>query len=146
MSSLHRLTTALAALSILGFVLGSAQAATSSVVKVQLDNTGKVETLKLDRTSVPAGKVRFEVTNASMDDTHEMIVVKTPLTPDKFPANKDGSKVDEKSFKGAKEVSDIKSGGTGTLDMNLTAGHYVLFCNTKNHFKGGMYAELTVTP
>ena len=85
--------------------------------QVQLDNTGKVETLKLDRTSVPAGKVRFEVTNASMDDTHEMIVVKTPLTPDKFPTNKDGSKVDEKSFKGAKEVSDIKSGGTGTLDM-----------------------------
>ena len=146
MSSFHRLTTALAALSTLGFVLGSAQAATPSVVKVQLDNTGKVETLKLDRTSVPAGIVRFEVTNASMDDTHEMIVVKTPLTPDKFPTNKDGSKVDEKSFKGAKEVSDIKSGGTGTLDMNLTAGHYVLFCNIKNHFKNGMYAELTVTP
>ena len=55
MSSFHRLTTALAALSTLGFVLGSAQAATPSVVKVQLDNTGKVETLKLDRTSVPAG-------------------------------------------------------------------------------------------
>ena len=30
--------------------------------------------------------------------------------------------------------------------MNLTQGHYVLFCNIKNHFKGGMYAELTVTP
>ena len=85
MSSLHRLTTALAALSTLGFVLGSAQAATPSVVKVQLDNTGKVETLKLDRTSVPAGKVRFEVTNASMDDTHEMIVVKTAADAGQVP-------------------------------------------------------------
>ncbi len=121
-------------------------AATPSVVKVELNNAGKVETMKLDRSTVPAGKVRFEVTNASMDDAHEMIVVKTDLTPDKFPTNKDGSKVDEKKFKGAKEVSDIKPGGMGTLDMTLTPGHYVLFCNIKNHFKGGMYAELTVTP
>lgn len=128
-----------------GLAMIGALAAEPSVVQVELNNTGKVETMKLDRTSVPAGKVHFVVTNASFDDTHEMIIVKTDLTPAQFPTNKDGSKVDEKKFKGAKEVSDIKSGGTGTLDMNLKPGHYVLFCNIKNHFKGGMYAELTVT-
>ena len=74
-----------------------------------------------------------------------MIVVKTALTPDKFPTNADHSRVNEKKFKGAEEVSEIKPGDTGHLDTTLTPGHYVLFCNIKNHFKGGMYAELTVT-
>jgi uncharacterized cupredoxin-like copper-binding protein len=146
MPSACRLRAILLALPALGLGLTPVLAAAPSVVQVELNNAGKVETMKLDRSSVPAGKVRFEVTNASFDHAHEMIVVKTDLTPDKFPTNKDGSKVDEKKFKGAKEASDIKSGGKGTLDMSVTPGNYVLFCNIKSHFKGGMYAELTVTP
>lgn len=146
MLSAHRLRAILLVLPVLGLGLTPAFAAAPSVVQVELNNTGKMETMKLDRSSVPAGKVRFEVTNASFDDAHEMIVVKTELTPDKFPTNKDGSKVDEDKFSDAEEIEGIKSGGKGTLDMDLTQGHYVLFCNIKNHFKGGMYAELTVTP
>jgi uncharacterized cupredoxin-like copper-binding protein len=99
----------------------------------------------LQQRLVRAGKVHFQVSNASVDSKHEMIVVKTPLTPDKFPTNADHSRVDEKKFKGAEEVSEIKPGDTGHLDTTLTPGHYVLFCNIKNRFKGGMYAELTVT-
>ena len=146
MSSAHRLHAILLVLPGIGLGLTSALAAAPSVVQVELNNTGKMETMKLDRATVPAGMVRFEVTNASFDDAHEVIVVKTELAPEKFPTNKDGSKVNEDKFTGAEEVEGIKSGGKGTLDMNLTQGHYVLFCNIKNHFKGGMYAELTVTP
>ncbi len=142
----RHLRASLLALPVAALFLTPALAATPAVVKVELNNTGKVETLKLDRATVPAGKVRFEVSNASFDNSHEMIVVKTDLTPDKFPTNKDGSKVNEDKFTGAEEVEGIKAGGKGTLDMDLTQGHYVLFCNIKNHFKGGMYAELTVTP
>jgi uncharacterized cupredoxin-like copper-binding protein len=124
---------------------GPARAAAPSVVNVELDERGGGEVLRLDKASVPAGEVTFNVKNASMMNHHEMIVAKIPLTPDKFPTNKDKSKVDEKKFKGAKEVSDIKPSGDGKLTMKLTPGHYVLFCNIKNHFKDGMYAELNVT-
>ena len=104
MSSAHRLHAILLVLPGLG--LGSAStpalAAAPSVVQVELNNTGKMETMKLDRATVPAGMVRFEVTNASFDDAHEMIVVKTELAPDKFPTNKDGSKVNEDSSRAPK--------------------------------------------
>ena len=116
------------------------------MVKVQLDNTGKVETLKLDRTSVPAGKVRFEVTNASMDDTHEMIVVKTASDAGQVPDQQGRQQSRRKVVQGRQGSQRHQEWRQGTLDMNLTAGHDVLFCNIKNHFKNGMYAELTVTP
>ena len=79
MSSAHRLHAILLVLPVLGLSLGLAPAfaAAPSVVQVELNNTGKMETMKLDRATVPAGMVRFEVTNASFDDAHEMIVVKT---------------------------------------------------------------------
>jgi len=130
---------------VFGLIAFPAWADAPTVIKVDLDNTGSMQMLKLEPSTVTAGKVRFQVSNASVDSEHEMIVVKTPLTPDKFPTNADHSKVNEKKFKGAEEVSDIKPGDTGKLDTTLTPGHYVLFCNVKNHFKGGMYAELTVT-
>src|SRR4051812_27419395 len=87
---------------LLALAAGPARAAGEpTTVNVELDEQGTGEVLRLDKTSVPAGEVIFQVKNASMMHDHEMIVVKTPLTPDKFPANKDKSKVDEKKFKGA---------------------------------------------
>src|SRR4051794_19049899 len=124
---------------------GPVLAATPSVVNVELDEAGTGEVIKLDKTSVPAGKVTFDVTNASVMHEHELIVVKTPLKPEQFATNKDRSRIDEKKFKGAQELSDLKPDAKGKLAMDLKPGHYVLFCNIKNHFKDGMYAELTVT-
>ena len=31
-----------------------------------------------------------------------------------------------------------------TMVLNLTAGHYVLYCNLEGHYLGGMHAALTV--
>ena len=65
--------------------------------------------------------------------------------PGKFLTNTDHSKVDEKKFNDVEEVSKIKPDDTGKLDTTLMPGHYVLFRNLKDHFKGRIYAELTVT-
>ena len=35
---------------------------------------------------------------------------------------------------------------TGTLDVNLTPGSYLLICNVPGHYAAGMVAELTVAP
>jgi uncharacterized cupredoxin-like copper-binding protein len=120
-----------------------ALAAGPTVVQVQLDNTGNVQQMTLDHATVPAGPVRFEVENASMDQVHEMILVRTDLKPQDFKTNQDGSRVDEDQFKDAQEVEDIEMGEMGELSTTLAPGHYVLFCNIKNHFKDGMRAELT---
>lgn len=125
--------------------LAKTAAASTTTVNVELNEEGGQEVMKLDKATVPAGKVVFEVTNGSVMHPHEMIVVKTPLKPAQLAINSDRSKVDEKKFKGAKEVSAIQPGERGKLAMDLAPGHYVLLCNLKNHFKDGMYAEFTVT-
>ncbi len=145
MPALARLRAFFLAAPMVGLAVLPALAAAPTIVKVKLDNTGNMQMLAVDPVTVPAGKVEFDVTNASMDSEHEMIVVKTPLAPTQFPTNADRSRVEEKKFKSAKEVSELKPGDSGKLDATLTPGHYVLFCNVKNHFKDGMYAELTVT-
>jgi hypothetical protein len=72
-------------------------------------------------------------------------VVRTDLTPAQFPTSPDGSRVDESRFQDAQEVEDIQMGGAGELLVDLAPGHYVLFCNLRNHFRNGMNAELQVT-
>ena len=122
-----------------------ALAAAPTVVHVTLDNTGQEMVLELDKDTVPSGPVEFAVANASVDEEHEMIVIKTNMHPSDLATKDNGAYVDEDRFKHAHEVSELKPGTSGTLTQTLTPGHYILFCNLKNHFKDGMVAELTVT-
>ena len=122
-----------------------ARAAGSTTVTVDMSNRPDgSQLMQLDRSEVPAGKVSFKVKNSSTDMVHEFLVVPTQLTPEQFPMNKDGARVDEKKLKGIKELGDLEPGKSSTLAMTLRPGHYVLFCNEPGHFKGGMYAELAV--
>ena len=116
-----------------------------TTIHVTLDNTGEQMVLKPDKSMVKAGPAEFVVTNKSADEEHEMIVIKTKMKPSELPMKDNGAYVDESKFKHAHEVSELKPGATGTLKEKLTPGHYILFCNIKNHFKDGMYSELTVT-
>ena len=85
------------------------------------------------RTSVPAGKVTFAVTNQGAM-THEMVVVPAP---DGAAALKepDGT-ASEAGSPG--EVADLAAGANGRLTVTLPAGTYVLLCNLPGHFAGGM--------
>src|SRR3954453_7968221 len=109
---------------VFGLIAFPAWADAPTVIKVDLDNTGSMQMLKLEPSTVTAGKVRFQVSNASVDSEHEMIVVKTPLTPDKLPTNADHSKVNERKIKdprpkgrGIVEVS--QSPARGEQDVGL---------------------------
>src|SRR3954451_9868660 len=92
MSNLSACRAALLAAPLLGLIAFPARADAPTVIKVDLDNTGTMQMLKLEPATVTAGKVHFQVSNASVDSEHEMIVVKTALTPDKFPTNADHSR------------------------------------------------------
>ncbi|MBI3898709.1 MAG: cupredoxin domain-containing protein [Gammaproteobacteria bacterium] len=112
----------------------------AQIIKVTLlDNA-----IQLDTNTVKAGKVTFEVTNASTTKVlHEMVVLKTSVAEDKLPVKND--RVPERKFKSMGEVSDLATDKSQKLTAKLAAGHYVLICNNPGHYQMGMHTTLTAT-
>ncbi|MBC7477245.1 MAG: hypothetical protein H7317_04015 [Pseudorhodobacter sp.] len=100
--------------------------------------------VKADVDTVPAGTVTFQVTNASKDIVHEMIL--SPLSADgkPLPYVKNELRVDEDAAGHLGEVSELDPGKTGALTVDLTPGKYILFCNIPAHFMNGMWTVITV--
>ena len=107
----------------------------------------------LDKTSAPAGKVAFKVTNSGTQFKHEFVVIKTDLDPASLPADATG-KVDEAgagiTFIG--EVEELEIGASQDASFDLAAGKYVLICNIvetggghESHYNKGMRVAFTVT-
>jgi uncharacterized cupredoxin-like copper-binding protein len=102
--------------------------------------------VRRDAAVVPAGTVSFRILNQG-PTSHELIVVRTNRDPDKLPLQGDGLTVDEDApdidlvdeIEGLLDIDDRQ-----TLDLDLAAGDYVLYCNLEGHYLGGMHAALTV--
>ncbi len=101
-----------------------------------------------DRSSAPAGRIRFHVTNAGTEG-HEFLVIKTDLAPDALPTEPNGSY--EENGPGTQlldEIEFIPPGESADLILDLEAGNYVLICNIVNgpavHYAFGMHAAFTV--
>jgi uncharacterized cupredoxin-like copper-binding protein len=101
--------------------------------------------VRQETTVVPAGTVSFLVRNQG-PTTHEVIVVRTDLAPDKLPLQSDGLTVDEeeRGVKFLEEVEGLDIDDRGTMILDLAPGRYVLYCNLEGHYLGGMYEALTV--
>lgn len=103
-----------------------------------------------DPDRVQADKITFDVSNLGQKP-HEFAIVRTDLDPDDLPTADDGS-VDEDELKPLGEVEEIQPEGDGKLEVELTAGSYVLFCNlveeaegeTEVHYKLGMRTPFEV--
>jgi uncharacterized cupredoxin-like copper-binding protein len=127
---------------------GSASAATAPAISVGGGVTIVNATLSdgmhisLDRYSVPAGTVRFLVTNAGQT-THELVVLKTDLPADQLVADPDeAGKVEEQVHMG--ETGDIAGGRFSGLELQLGPGNYVIICNELGHYMAGMRIAFTV--
>jgi uncharacterized cupredoxin-like copper-binding protein len=98
-----------------------------------------------DAAVLPAGTVSFRILNEG-PTTHELIVVRSDLPPDKLPLQKDGLTVDEEGegIEFIDEAQGLDIDDRQTMDLKLTPGQYVLYCNLEGHYLGGMYAALTV--
>jgi uncharacterized cupredoxin-like copper-binding protein len=103
-------------------------------------------------TSVSAGEVTFNVTNAGPDDVHEFVVIRTDLDATELPTDETGA-VDEEGEgidEVVDEIEDIEVGANPTLTVDLEAGSYVLICNIydedeqESHYQEGMRTALTV--
>ena len=104
-------------------------------------------------TSVPSGTVTFNVENLGPNDLHEFVVVRSDLAPDVLPTTEEGA-VDEEG-EGVELIGEIEEfpvGETRSVEFDLDAGNYVLFCNlvveeegeVEAHYSEGMRVGFTV--
>jgi len=99
--------------------------------------------IKVDKTEVPAGKVRFVAKNVGQME-HELIVLRTDLPADRLPYNEAEQTAEEEQageVLGEIEPEDLPPGKTAEMTLDLTASHYVLLCNIPTHYKLGMYLD-----
>jgi len=94
--------------------------------------------------TVKAGEVAFQVSNASKDTIHEMIVVPLKHGEKTLPYNKDENRVNEDEAGDLGEVSELDPGAHGTLVIPMKPGKYLLYCNVPGHFAAGMWTLFTV--
>jgi uncharacterized cupredoxin-like copper-binding protein len=100
--------------------------------------------IQLDTSSVTAGTLTFEVTNAADNNMkHELVVLKTDLAADRLPVKNE--QVLECRFKKMGEAEDVAPGASKRLTLKLSPGHYVLICNKAGHYSQGMHTALLVT-
>ena len=93
---------------------------------------------------VPAGTVSLRIRNQG-PTSHELIVVRSDLAPDKLPLQSDGLTVNEdgRGVKLLEEAEGLDIDDRKTMVLDLTPGNYVMYCNLEGHYLGGMYAALT---
>lgn len=101
-------------------------------------------TLKAGVTSVPAGKVTFEVVNNSKEIEHEMVVAPIASMDAAPPFKAADNEVDEDAAAPVGEVPELAPGKMGSVTLDLKPGHYVLFCNVAGHYGAGMWAKFKV--
>ena len=91
-------------------------------------------TIALDKTSLPAGTVKFVVKNTG-SLVHSFAM--EPVGARNQPFELNGKK---------SETGDVQPGQTATLEWTLDkAGDYQLSCYTPGHFEQGMMTTFTVT-
>jgi len=99
--------------------------------------------IKLSRTHVRAGEVRFVVKNRG-PDTHEVLIARTSAA---LPLRADNVTVDEDALEPVTvdEVEAESPGSVEVLGVRLRPGRYELFCNMAGHYLAGMRARLVVS-
>jgi uncharacterized cupredoxin-like copper-binding protein len=97
--------------------------------------------IKLDKSSVPSGSVRFNISNDGKIK-HEFVVLKTNIAPGKLPLK--NGEANEEIAASPGEVPGIASGKKKTLDVVMKPGKYVLLCNLPGHYKAGQYTGISV--
>ncbi|PZW39827.1 hypothetical protein C8P66_12730 [Humitalea rosea] len=102
--------------------------------------------IRADHATVPAGEVRFDVTNASRGMVHEMLVVAVESADAELPYDPATGKLDESRMRVLGEAEAMPANSSKTLVLTLAPGTYLLLCNVQGHYAAGMVTSLTVTP
>ena len=111
----------------------------NEMIHVRLTN----DSIQLDADRAKAGRVTFEVTNTTDNNTeHEFVVLRTDADEARLPVR--NGQVTESRFKKMGEVEDLGKDSTKRLSLTLTPGRYVLICNRPGHYAMGMHKSFVV--
>jgi uncharacterized cupredoxin-like copper-binding protein len=138
---------AVASIASLSFASLAMAATPVQIIKVGLageaDQPMKID---LDKNTVKAGTVEFDVTNVAIGTDHEMVLVKLAAKDAQIaPADPKTRRIDEKKLKSMGEVAGLQAGKMSKLKVKLSPGEYALLCNHPSHYELGMVTRLTVT-
>ncbi len=125
--------------------LASPSAAEPPSVKVELwnKNDGTMG-IAMDKKSVAAGPVEFEIRNTSSDMMHEFLIARWTGSLTSLPYDAAASQGKEDNVPGLQGQEDMKPGTETTLRLVLRPGSYIAFCDEPGHYKMGMYTRFTV--
>ncbi len=93
-------------------------------------------TVEPSMTSVPAGNVTFNATNAGQVP-HELMIERMPIKMDA------PNQPNEDAAQGM--IDDMGPGESGSMTLNLKPGTYMLFCNVPGHYAMGQHTTFKVT-
>lgn len=162
--SRRKLLTAIGAFALVA-MMGAPSFADPTVVAVTLQDKGAgmdmktglgmgmggdmmMATMRIDAApnKIKAGKITFEVVNASKEMIHEMIVSPVADLTKPLPYSDNNSRVEEDEYGDLGEVSELEPGTSGKLTIDVTPGTYILYCNVPGHYMTGMWTLITVEP
>lgn len=107
---------------------------------------GGMMSIRIDKPTVKAGTVTFDVTNWSKSVLHEMLVVSVDNPSAPLPYDYAQGRVPEEQVKVLGEAADLQPNMSKTVEIALQPGSYLLICNVPGHYAAGMVAPITVTP
>ena len=102
--------------------------------------------IRVDKPTVKAGAVTFDVTNWSRSVLHEVLVISVDNPNAPLPYDYTQARVPEEQVKVLGEAGDLEPNASKTLELTLAPGSYLLVCNVPGHYAAGMVAALTVAP
>lgn len=140
---LIKLVALIAVVALAGLAV-SACASAPSPTTVQA--TLKEWSVKLNTSTVRAGKITFDVANQGALE-HELVILKTDVAPTALAMNvqEPGTAVeDSEQVKDVGEVESLAPGTSKSAVFDLAPGKYVLICNEASHYQAGMEAAFEV--
>ena len=108
------------------------------------DDPGAPMGFTLNKHVIPRGPVKFVATNTSTFLEHEMLVFRINDITSPLAYNTSEERLDEDAAGSLGEISETAPGETGTLELTLKPGIYMLACNIANHYAMGMWTLITV--
>ncbi|RME14670.1 MAG: hypothetical protein D6801_08825 [Alphaproteobacteria bacterium] len=108
------------------------------------DDPGAPMGFDVTQNVIPRGKVKFIATNTSTYLEHEMLVFPISDVTKALPYNTDTERLDEDAAGSLGEIAETAPGETGTLELTLEPGVYMLACNIANHYAMGMWTLIVV--
>lgn len=102
--------------------------------------------IRIDQESIKAGPVKFDVTNWSRFLPHEMLIVAVDNPATSLPYDYNEATVNEDQLKILGDTSELRPTQSGSVEVTLKPGSYLLICNVPGHYAAGMATTLRVTP